>query len=352
MYTHYGISAEFSRSFVSDDLAEKLRVALPGDVVIVAAGETIEDIGNGTAWLGQTGVVIHDACFSLRSSLNPKYVSHFLRTSSFKQQIRSGISSGKISSINAKALGKAEMPIPCPDDSEKSLAIQGEIVRILDTFTELTAELTAELAARKKQYNYYRDQLLTFEEGEVEWMALGKLTHIKTGQSVNKNMIADNPGRYPVINSGRDPLGFLDDWNTEDDPIGITSRGAGVGSVTWQDGRYFRGNLNYSVTIKSEDDLDVHYLYHILEQFQPKIKELCTFDGIPALNAVNLKKLSIPVPRLSEQKRIAAILDKFDTLTTSLSEGLPREIALRQQQYEYYRDLLLSFPKPAEAVEA
>jgi len=222
----------------------------------------------------------------------------------------------------------------------------------LDTFTELTAELTAELATRKKQYNHYRDQLLTFEDGEVEWMQLGELTRIKTGQSVNKNMIADNPGQYPVINSGRDPLGFLDDWNTEEDPIGITSRGAGVGSVTWQEGRYFRGNLNYSVTIRSTDDLNVNFLYHTLEQFQSEIRGLCTFDGIPALNAVNLKKLRIPVPALAEQARIATILDKFDTLTTSLSEGLPREIALRQQQYEKYRDLLLSFPRPAESSEA
>lgn len=104
------------------------------------------------------------------------------------------------------------------------------------------------------------------------------------------------------------------------------------------------------MTIRSHDTLDVHYLYHVLEQYQPQIKELCTFDGIPALNAVNLKKLSIPVPSLVEQKRIASILDSFDTLTTSLTEGLPREIELREKQYAYYRDQLLSFSKPdAEA---
>ncbi|BDI59526.1 restriction endonuclease subunit S [Qipengyuania nanhaisediminis] len=254
-----------------------------------------------------------------------------------------------IPALRASEILEIPTPIPCPEEPEKSLAIQGEIVRILNSFTELTAELTAELELRKKQYNHYRDQLLAFEEGEVEWMALGDLTRIKTGQSVNKRMIAENPGQFPVINSGREPLGFLDIWNTEDDPIGITSRGAGVGSVTWQGGRYFRGNLNYSVTIKSEKVLNVHYLYHVLEQFQPQIKALCTFDGIPALNAVNLKKLRIPILPLEDQARIASILDKFDTLTTSLSEGLPREIKLRQKQYEFYRDLLLSFPKPAKA---
>lgn len=291
-----------------------------------------------------------------QSKVLPGWIFHWIGSSQFKAYVEEHQSGSAYPAISDGKVKAFEIPIPCPDDPEKSLAIQREIVRILDTFTELTAELTvaltAELAARKKQYNHYRDQLLTFDDDEAEWMALGNLTHIKTGQSVNKNMIANNPGQYPVINSGRDPLGFFGDWNTDDDPIGITSRGAGVGSVTWQEGRYFRGNLNYSVTIKSEDSMDVHYLYHILEQFQPKLKGLCTFDGIPALNAVNLKKLSIPVPRLSEQKRIAAILDKFDTLTTSLSEGLPREIVLRKRQYEYYRDLLLSFPKPAEVAEA
>ena len=76
----------------------------------------------------------------------------------------------------------------------------------------------------------------------VEWKALGSVTTIKTGPSVNKQMISDNPGVYPVINSGREPLGFINEWNTENDPIGITSRGAGVGSITWQEGKYFRGN--------------------------------------------------------------------------------------------------------------
>jgi len=275
-----------------------------------------------------------------------KYIYHWLLTQQSK--ISSQVRRASIPRLSKSVLELLVLPIPCPDDPQKSLAIQGEIVRILDSFTELTAELTAELTQRKKQYNHYRDQLLSFDEGKVEWKALGSLTRIKTGQLVNKKIISANPGQFPVINSGREPLGFLDDWNTQDDPIGITSRGAGVGSVTWQEGRYFRGNLNYSVTIRSHGTLDVHYLYHVLEQYQPQIKELCTFDGIPALNAVNLKKLSIPVPSLVEQKRIAAVLDTFDMLTTSLTEGLPREIALREKQYAWYRDHLLSFPKPDE----
>jgi len=118
----------------------------------------------------------------------------------------------------------------------------------------------------------------------VEWKALGSVTTIKTGPSVNKQMISDNPGVYPVINSGREPLGFINEWNTENDPIGITSRGAGVGSITWQEGKYFRGNLNYSVTINDRQKISTRYLYHLLLEMQSDIQALCTFDGIPALN--------------------------------------------------------------------
>ena len=93
---------------------------------------------------------------------------------------------------------------------------------------------------------------------------MGDVCVIKTGQSVNKQVISDNPGEYPVINSGREPLGFINEWNTDNDPIGITTRGAGVGSITWQAGKYFRGNLNYSVSMKSTSQIHIRYLYHLL----------------------------------------------------------------------------------------
>lgn len=172
---------------------------------------------------------------------------------------------------------------------------------------------------------------------EVEWKPLGKVTDIKTGQSVSKNIIAQNLGIYPVINSGREPLGFINEWNTENDPIGITTRGAGVGSITWQEGKYFRGNLNYSVTIKSEYELNVRFLYHILLHFQKEIHNLCSFTGIPALNASELKKLEIPIPPLPVQTEIVKILDALTALTSELTS----ELILRRKQYEYYRETLL-----------
>src|SRR5690606_28074333 len=161
MYTHYGTWANKSKSFLSEELVKKknLRVAENGDVVIVAAGETIEDIGLGTAWLGDEGVVIHDACFSFRSSLNPKYVAYFTRTKQFHDQIKKHISSGKISAINARGLEKVLIPVPSPGEQER-------IVSILDKFDTLTTSISEglprEIELRQKQYTYYRDKLLTF----------------------------------------------------------------------------------------------------------------------------------------------------------------------------------------------
>jgi len=181
------------------------------------------------------------------------------------------------------------------------------------------------------------------EKVGFEWKPLGEVTNIKTGQAVSKYSISQNPGIYPVINSGREPLGFINEWNTENDPIGITTRGAGVGSITWQEGKYFRGNLNYSVTVKSDYKLNIRFLYHILLHFQKEIHDLCSFTGIPALNASELKKLEISIPAIEEQQRIVSILDKFEALTNSITEGLPLAIEQSQKRYEYYRELLLNF---------
>ena len=133
---------------------------------------------------------------------------------------------------------------------------------------------------------------------KVEWKKLGEVCEIKTGRNINKQIIENNKGSYPVINSGREPLGFYNQYNTDNDPIGITSRGAGVGSITYQEGKYFRGNLNYSTTIKDKSYLNIKFLYHILLEHQESIKKLATFQGIPALNGSELKKLEIPIPSL------------------------------------------------------
>ncbi|MBM0540806.1 restriction endonuclease subunit S, partial [Escherichia coli] len=164
MYTHYRIWADKAKSYISVELASKLRKASCGDVVFVSAGETIADIGRGTAWLGDEDVVIHDACFFYKSSLNPKYVAYFSRTNFFHDQIKKSISSGKISAINAKGFEKVIIPVPSPEE-------QARIVAFLDKFDTLTSSITEglprEIELRQKQYEYYRDLLFSFPKPET-----------------------------------------------------------------------------------------------------------------------------------------------------------------------------------------
>ena len=373
MYTHYGIWAEQAKSFLDKEVASKLRVANPGDVIIVSAGETIEDIGNGTAWLGESDIVFHDACFSFKSELDPKYVAYYLRTSLFKEQIKSSVSSGKISSINAKGLGKAEIPIPCPDNPKKSLEIQAEIVRILDAFTAMTAELTAELSLRKKQYNYYRDQLLSFEfpssggvpEGrggrEVEWKTLGEVA-LEFGRGKSKHRPRNDPklygGNIPFIQTGdiRNASHVIAKYSQTYSDLGLKQ------SKLWPKGTLcitiaaniaetsilgFDACFPDSVIgfVANPDKTSSGYVEYLLSSLKTKLEEKGQGSAQSNINLGTFENLKLPFPPLSEQARIVAILDKFDTLTTSITEGLPREIELRQKQYEYYRDLLLSFPK-------
>lgn len=351
MYTHYGVSAEETRSFLDEGVAEKLRVANHGDVIIVAAGETIEDIGNGTAWLGKNDVVFHDACFSFKSELNSKYVSYFLRTNLFKEQIKRSISSGKISSINAKGLGRAEIPIPCPDNQEKSLAIQSEIVRILDTFTALTAELTAELSMRKKQYNYYRDQLLSFDDGGAEWKTLGELAENLDSKRKPITSGLREAGKIPYYGASG-IVDYVKDYIFDGDFLLVSEDGANllarntpiafsISGKTWVN--------NHAHVLK----FDTYAARRYVEYYLNSIDLTTYISGAaqPKLNKKNLESIRIPNPPPEEKERIVSILDKFDALTNSITEGLPREIELRQKQYEYYRDMLFSFPKP-DVVEA
>ena len=161
IYTKYGLASAEAFSYLDPELASRLRFAKTGDVILVSAGETIEDIGKSFVWLGVEDVVIHDACYGLRSeSVDPSYMVHFFNTHNFRSQLQKYISTSKISSISTEKLGKVFIPVP-------SISLQKEIAKQLDKFDALVAiSLPAEISARKKQYEYYRDKLLAFKELE------------------------------------------------------------------------------------------------------------------------------------------------------------------------------------------
>ncbi len=161
IYTHYGVSTRKAISHVRDILATKLRYAKPGDVVIAGVGETVKDVAKAVAWLGKTPVAIHDDTFSFRSEQDPAYISYAMQTSAFQEQKERWVSRAKVKRIGNEGISQIVIPVP-------SLEEQRRIVSILDKFDSLVNDLSiglpAELEARRKQYEYYRDRLLTFEE--------------------------------------------------------------------------------------------------------------------------------------------------------------------------------------------
>lgn len=297
------------------------------------------------------------------NKLVPKYLYHFIRTIDL-MALDTG--TGR-PSLTQAILNQIQVPIPCPDNPKKSLEIQAEIVRILDTFTELTAELTTELTteltARKKQYNYYRDKLLSFEDSEVSWLPLGHpaVGEFIRGSSLQKKDFTENGvgcihygqiythyGTYTdktktfvskefFKKARKAKTGDLVIATTSENDEDVCKAVAWLGKeeiAVSSDACIYRHKLNPKY---------VSYFFQT-EQFQKQKRQHITGTKVRRVNADDLAKLLIPVPSLEEQKRIVAILDKFDALTNSLTEGLPREIELRQKQFEHYRDMLLSFP--------
>ncbi|WP_222860012.1 restriction endonuclease subunit S, partial [Vibrio cholerae] len=223
-----------------------------------------------------------------------------------------------------------------------------------------TAELTAELNMRKKQYNYYRDQLLSFEEGEVEWRALSEMaeyskarisyTELDDSNYVGVESLLQN--RAGKIDSTRTPdSGNLTQYNPDDILIGNIRPYL---KKIWHADRVGGTNGDVLVVHPTDTAINPRYLYQVLadDKFFEYNMQHAKGAKMPRGNKPKIMEYLVPIPfasnrekSLSEQERIVTILDKFDTLTSSITEGLPREIELRQKQYEYYRDLLLSFPK-------
>ncbi|CAM3704945.1 Type-1 restriction enzyme EcoR124II specificity protein [Pseudomonas reidholzensis] len=267
-----------------------------------------------------------------------------------------------------------KIPIPCPDNLKKSLEIQSEIVRILDTFAELGAELNAELKVRKKQYSYYRDQLLSFEGGKVEWKALADVGEFIRGKRFTKADYAEEG--ISVIHYGEiyTRYGVWADhaFSKVRAEMAGSLRYAEPGDVVLTDVGETVEEVGKAVAWLGGEKVAIHdHCYAFRHSMNPKFVSYCmqtqSFITKKAKHVARTKvntllingfsKIEIPVPfpedherSLVEQARIVEILEKFDVLTNSITEGLPREIALRQKQFEHYRDLLLSFAKPEEAV--
>ena len=178
----------------------------------------------------------------------------------------------------------------------------------------------------------------------VEWKKLGEVTiSLKKGTLKLTDLIPN--GKYPVINSGREWYGRYNSYNNEGNAVTIAARGEYAGYINYINEKFWAGGLCYPYRSINEDLVITKYIYYALKIQQNKIMQTMVSRGsIPALNKTDIDNFPIPIPPLSEQERIVAILDKFDALVNDLTSGLPAEIEARRKQYEYYRNKLLQFP--------
>ena len=283
-----------------------------------------------------------------------RFVFHFMKTIKYEPQnhARQWISN----------YSKFKIPVP-------PLEIQQEIVRILDKFTQLEAELEAELEARRKQYAYYRDQFFDHDSPFYKVSFLGKVGEFSRGSSFQKKHIVK--AGIPCIHYGEiythygicaketksylasefaknkrlmEPGEvFIATTSENDDDLGK--------AVAWIGAEPVVPSNDGFVYSPVREELDPKYVSYFLSSgnFQKQKRKHITGAKVRRLSKRALESIEIPLPPLEEQRRIVAILDKFDALVNDISTGLPAEIAARRKQYEYYRDKLLSFQPAASA---
>lgn len=233
-------------------------------------------------------------------------------------------------------------PIPVPP-----LPVQGEIVRILDNFMELISNLTEELQKRREQYRQYSTVL--FDDAKKSGVySIEEICHIEKGKTPIQKAV---PGVYPMVVTTTERKScdtFQFDAKAVCVPL-VSSRGHGVASlnhVYYQEGKFALGNILCAIIPKNEEQVYPKYLYYYFEQTKDyTLVPLMKGGANVSLHMNDIRKVKVPIPSLEEQKRIVDILSRFDTLCNDISTGLPAEIAARQKQYEYYRDMLLTFQK-------
>ena len=311
-------------------------------------GKTITVAGSG-AYAGyimywEEPIFVSDA-FSIKtdeSLLQIKYVYHFLLQN--QQKIHAMKKGSGVPHVYPKDIGTLMIPIP-------PLSVQTKIVKILDALTALTSELTSELILRRKQYEYYREKLLNID-GMNKVIELGDVGPVRMCKRILKNQTASSGDIpfYKIGTFGKKPDAYISNelFQEYKQKYSYPKKGDILISASGTIGRtvIFDGENSYFqdsniVWIDNDETLVLNkYLYHFYKIAKWGIAEGGT---IQRLYNDNLKKVKISIPPLKEQQRIVSILDKFETLTNSITEGLPLAIEQSQKRYEYYRELLLNF---------
>ena len=295
--------------------------------------------------------------------LTQKYVYYFIKSTKTIAKFDAMKEVGARFRFDFKNWEKIKIPIP-------PIEVQNEIVKILDNFTKLEAELEAELEARRRQYYYYRDKLLSFDTHThtVKWVSLGEICEIVgrigfrgyTSNDIVKDengAISLSPGNISDNCINFDKNTFISWEKYEESPeikiyendIVFVKTGSTVGKVAIVKNLPQKTTINPQLVVLKNISCDNKFLFYILSssKFQNLIKKITKIGSVPTITQKDFSKLKIPLPNLEKQKEIVEILDKFDALVNDLSVGLPAEINARKKQYEFYRDKLLSFDEMA-----
>lgn len=344
IYTQYAHHVYETFSFVGEEISRSPRRAKTGALIMATTSENIEDVGKCIVWLGEKDIIVsNDACF-IQHSLNPKYLGYLLQTDYFNAYKKKVATGTKVIRINADAVADFVIPVP-------PLEIQSRIVEVLDKMATLTAELEAELKAeleaRKQQYEYYRGKLLTFNEiggggnRQVAWKKISEICVLKAGKTIKASELSDikdSEHQYPCY-GGNGIRGYIAKYSHEGRYAIIGRQGALCGCVNWVEGKFYA--TEHAVVCTPKTLSDTRFLYFLFTN--ENLNRYKSQGAQPGLSVANLNNIMLPIPPLSEQQRIVSILDRFEALTTDLQSGLPAEIEARRQQYEYYRNKLLTF---------
>ena len=353
-----GTFGKVATSYISRELFEeyKLRFSYPkvGDILISASGT----IGRTVVFNGEDSYFQDSNIVWLEhdeSQVLNRYLYYFYLMNPWK--VSDG---GTISRLYNGNIEKTTIPVP-------SLEIQSRIVQVLDNFdsvcNDLKIGLPKEIELRQKQYEYFREKLLTFvAEGEytdstvqyrqdiirlLNWVfgpirvKLGQVINLQRGKRLVRNQLTTS-GSFPVYQNSLTPLGYFTHSNRSKGTSFIICAGA-AGEIGYSDTDFWAADDVY--TLETSDNISDKFMYYVLISKQDMLKSQVRKASIPRLSKDAIDKVAFYLPSLSEQERIVSILDNFNTLTNSLSEGLPKEIELRQKQYEYWREQLLNFTR-------
>nr|WRE12505.1 restriction endonuclease subunit S [Helicobacter pylori] len=364
IHTQYNLSIDKTISYVNEALFHKLKKAKPNDILIVTTSENVKDVGKSIAWLGNEEVAFSGEMYSYSTNENPKFIIYYFQTYFFQKEKEKKITGTKVMRIHENDLKKITIPIP-------PLEIQQEIVKILDAFTELNTELNTELKARKKQYEYYQNMLLDFNDinqnhKDAKMSAkpypkrLKTLLHTLAPKGVEFRKLGevleyDQPNKYcvtskefdksyptPVLTAGKT---FILGYTNEKDNIYQASKNAPViifddftTATQWVDFPFKVKSSAMKILLPKNPTINIRFIFFYMQTIPYNI------SGEHARHWISrYSQLEVPIPPLEIQQEIVKILDQFSILTTDLLAGIPAEIKARKKQYEYYREKLLTF---------